>query len=86
MKEKIDINTLAMATMLKAWRIRHSITIYRIAKEMNIDPHTLARIEKGENIRSDALMRYFEFVRMVDNEFDIIGEWENMKKYFSIGH
>ena len=77
----MDNNLIAMAAMLKRWRVRCNLSVYRIAKELNMDAHTIARMEKGEEVNSSALLNYITFIRQADPEWDIIGEWEKMKEF-----
>lgn len=81
MQKESDINIIAMAQALKTWRIGCNLTLYRIGKEIDMDPHTLARMEAGEPVHSSALLKYIEFIRRGDPSFDIIEAWENEKKY-----
>lgn len=82
LSEGMDINMVAMAAMLKVWRRRWDFTLYRIGKEIDMDPHTLSRMEDGETVHSSALLKYIAFIREREPEFDIIKEWEYMKDYF----
>lgn len=81
MNETMDYNIIAMAATLKNWRIGCGLTLYRIAKEVGLDPHTLARIEKGENVHSSALLKYIGFARKADPNWDIVKEWENTRRW-----
>ena len=77
----MENNLIAMAAMLKRWRVRCDLSVYRIAKELNMDAHTLARIEKGEEVNSSALLNYISFIRRADPDWNIIEEWEKMKGF-----
>lgn len=85
--QESDINIIAMGISLKAWRLRRShLTLYRIGKEIGMDPHTLARMESGESVHSSALLNYLEFIRKGDPDWDIIKEWEDTKKWLLHKH
>lgn len=73
----MDYNLIAMAAMLKNWRISRQLTVYRVSQETGVPQHTLARMENGEHVHSGALLKYLAFIRRGDPGFDIIGEWEN---------
>lgn len=75
----IDYNIIAMAAMLKEWRMRCDLTVYRISKETGLDPHAIARIERAELVHSDTLLQYLAFIRQADPSWDIIAEWEKME-------
>lgn len=77
----IDYNIIAMAAMLKEWRIRCDLTVYRISKEIGLDPHAIARIERAEPVHSDTLLQYLAFIRRADPSWDIIAEWEKMRSF-----
>lgn len=83
MNATMDYNLIAMAAMLKNWRISHRLTVYRISQETGVPQHTLARMENGEAVHSDALMKYLAFIRQADPTFDIICEWEKTKQWLS---
>lgn len=76
----IDYNLVAMGAMLKTWRKRCNLTVYRVSLTTSIDAHTIARLEKGEPVHSSALMKYLEFIRNGDKEWNIIDEFEKNKK------
>lgn len=77
----IDYNIIAMAAMLKEWRMRCDLTVYRISKETGLDPHAIARIERAEPVHSDTLLQYLAFIRRADPSWDIIAEWEKMRSF-----
>ena len=77
---QIDYNLSAMAAMLKIWRRRCNLTVYRVSQETGIDAHTIARMEKGEPVHSSAFLKYLEFIRHGDKEWNIIDEFEKNKK------
>lgn len=77
-----DYKLVAMAFALKQWRISNDISLYRISKILNIDAHTLARVENAENVHSEALLRYIEFIADSDPTYDIFKEWKEDKEMF----
>lgn len=49
--------------MIKKWRKQQGITLYQIAKDesVNVRIETLQRIEKGEEVRTDGLLKYLHY-------------------------
>ena len=81
MDKGVDYNIIAMAAMLKEWRMRCDLTVYRISKETGLDPHAIARIERAEPVHSDTFLQYLAFIRRADPSWDIIAEWEKMRSF-----
>lgn len=75
----MDSNLMSLGEVLKAWRENKGFSLYSIAKfegGMRVEP--LMRIERGENVNSDNLMKYLDFVRCHDKDFNVIDEtWKN---------
>lgn len=67
-----------MAAALKDWRIKCGLTVYRVSKILNIDAHSISRIEKAEDVHSSTLLDYLSFIHQSDPEWDIIKEWQKM--------
>lgn len=49
--------------MIKKWRKQQGVTLYQIAKDesVNVRIETLQRIEKGEEVRTDGLLKYLHY-------------------------
>lgn len=84
--DSLDYNIIGMAAMLKNWRVKCGLTVYRVSQETGVPQHTLARMENGETVHSDALMKYLAFIHKGDPEWDIIKEWENTKRWLMKQH
>lgn len=77
-----DSNLFSLGEVLKAWREKKGFTLYAIAKfegGMRVEP--LKRIENGEHVDSANLLKYLDFVRCHDPNFDAIKETWKMCGY-----
>lgn len=68
----MDTFTFALGEALKAWRTSHGFSMYEMAKFEDTRPDHFARIERGRNVTTDNLMKYFDFIRCKDPDFDIL--------------
>lgn len=68
----MDSYTTALGEVLKEWRTSHGFSMYEMAKFEDMRPDHFARIEKGQKVTTDNLMKYFDFIRCKDPDFDIL--------------
>lgn len=52
-----------LAHLIRKWRKQQGITLYQISKDesVNVRIETLQRIEKGEEVRTDGLLKYLHY-------------------------
>jgi cytoskeletal protein RodZ len=64
-------NLIALGEVLKAWRLYHGISLYKLSELTHINYRVLKNLESGKDVYLRSFLRYANYIESNDSEFNV---------------